>query len=147
MNECNPSDRDNQDDSNEGMRKKNEAQTLLEMHRKWLLNEARRILLDVLLVHGRASIDDVISRMVSVDVNPVWRGPIPVPLDKAGIIRRAGYFKSTRQVAHARPISVWELISPEKARQWLADHPETPELPLPQLPLFRDDLDEGVSNA
>jgi len=44
-----------------------------------------------------------------------WRGSIPSPLARAGIIKRRSYRKSRRPSRHATPVSVWQLIDRDAA--------------------------------
>ena len=100
------------------------AHAILEARRKRFLTLARRELLAVLLERGTASADDVRERLtLPADIGPVCLGAVPKPFALSRIIRRIGLVTTTRPVAHARTISVWELVDPDAARQWLADHP------------------------
>ncbi|HEY4258640.1 MAG TPA: hypothetical protein VGM98_00710, partial [Schlesneria sp.] len=100
----------------------------------------RRILLAVMLERGKASADDVRERLkLPPHIGPVCLGAVPKPLSVAGIIRRAGFVTSARPEAHARPVSVWELVDAAAARQWIINHPsQVPdtEIMLQQLSLF-----------
>ena len=60
-------------------------------------------------------------------------GAVPGTLALAGIIERAGFAKTTRPVAHARPVTDWQLTDRAAAVAWLAEHPPpgTTQLPLP----------------
>ena len=108
----------------EGQRRKDEAHTILEARRDRFVTQARRELLDVLLERGTASADDVRERLtLPPNIGPVCLGAVPKPLALAGIIRRIGFVASARPEAHARPVSQWELVDPDAARQWLVDHP------------------------
>ena len=118
----------------EGRRRKDAAHALLEARRDRFITQARRELLGVALerhtvsVRGRATPDDVRERLtLPADIGPVCLGAVPKPLALAGIIRRVGFVTTSRLVAHARPVSVWELVDAHAARQWLANHP-TPML-------------------
>jgi hypothetical protein len=109
----------------EGHRRKDAAHAILDARRERFVTQARRQLLFVLLEQGTASADDVRERItLPADIGPVCLGAVPKPLALAGIIRRIGYTVTSRPVAHARPVSIWELVDPDAARRWLADHPE-----------------------
>lgn len=100
------------------------AHAVLEARREWFLIQARRELLAVLLERGTASADDVRERLkLPANIGPVCLGAVPKPLALAGIIRRISFVASARPEAHARPVSLWELVDAHAARQWLADHP------------------------
>lgn len=129
-----PTDRAAVDDRAEGRRRgralKDAAHSVLEARRELFLIQARREQLGVLLERdtelkrGKASADDVRERLkLPANIGPVFLGAVPKPLALAGIIRRIGFVASARPEAHARPVSVWELVDAHAARQWLVDHP------------------------
>ena len=116
----------------EGQRRKDVAHAVLEARRDRFIMPARRELFAVLLERGTASADDVRERLkLPADIGPVCLGAVPKPLALAGIIRRAGFVASTRPEAHARPVSVWELVDAHAARLWLADHPAPTPVAMP----------------
>ena len=144
----------------EGQRRKDEAHTILEARRDRFLMQARRELLGVALERdtaserGRASADDVRERLkLPADIGPVCLGAVPKPLALAGIIRRIGFVTSARPEAHARPVSQWELVDPDAARQWLVDHPAPTPVDEPaspartQLDLFTDPSPFGPNRS
>lgn len=108
----------------DGEARKQFAFCLHETHRHVFLTRGRHVLLGHLLEHGTATINDV-RRVIAVPsgVDPVVLGSLPGPLARAGIIRRVGFEKTTRAVAHARHVARWELIDPAKAYAWLASNP------------------------
>ena len=107
----------------EGRRLKASNLAVLDARRARHLVAARRVLLTVLLDRGKGSADDWRDVVTLPDgIDPVCFGAVPKPFALAGIIRRAGFIKTSRPVAHARPVSVWELVDPEAARLWLAKH-------------------------
>ena len=113
----------------EGRRRKDAAHAILEARRARWLTLARRELLYVLLERRTASADDVRERLtLPADIGPVCLGAVPKPFVAVGIIERAGFVASVRPEAHARPVSVWKLVDPDAARQWLADHPAPPSI-------------------
>jgi hypothetical protein len=111
----------------EGERRKLEAHLVLEAHRERLILLGRRALLAALLDHGTATTDHVRDAVaLPADIDPKLFGVVPGPLATAGIIRRAGFVKTTRPMAHARLVSQWELVDRDAALAWLAAHPEPP---------------------
>lgn len=108
----------------EGERQKLHAQALLESRREALIRNARRALLGLLLTNRTAAVDDIRHCVeVPAGVNPKAFGSVPGMLARKGLIRRVGFRNTHRPEGHARPIAVWQLIDPEGARRWLADHP------------------------
>ena len=80
-------------------------------------------MLRILLQRGSATIDMVRAAIELPDSDPArWLGCVPAELRRAGLIRRAGFTETRRAVAHARPVSVWELADADAARRWLAAH-------------------------
>lgn len=116
----------------QGERRKGQAHALLEARREAYLCRARRAMLARLLEVGRATADDAAEAVGPVPgIDPRWRGPVPGPLAKAGIIRPTGiYVKSCRPVAHARRLILWELADWAEAKRWLAENPEPDDDPL-----------------
>ena len=102
---------------------------LLAARRDWLIRQARRALLIRLLAAGAVTADDVADRLPGNPdgIDPRWRGVVPGPLARAGIIRRIGYTASCRPIRHASVITVWELADLAAAVAWLSRHPELPE--------------------
>lgn len=108
----------------EGHRLKDAAHAIHEARRDRFVMQGRRELLAVLLERGTASADDVRERLtLPADIGPVCLGAVPKPFALARIIRRIGFVTTSRPEAHARPVSQWELVDPDAARQWLVDHP------------------------
>jgi hypothetical protein len=113
----------------EGERRKDAAHSRLEAARKAYLRNARRKLLIRLLVAGTATADDVVEMIELIwgavyRIDPRWRGAVPGPLARAGIIRDTGRsVKSSRPEAHARKLTDWELADRDAALAWLARHP------------------------
>lgn len=130
----------------EGDRRKRQALANLSARRGPVVTQGRRVMLRLLL-DGQPTVtaDDVRESVHSVaGVDPRCFGAVPGELARAGIIRAAGYMRSTRPEAHARPVCVWELVDREAAQRWLRLHPEPAAEPLPgpsgmagrQMPLF-----------
>lgn len=110
----------------EGDRRKLSAHATLEARRDVLISRARRVFVRLLLAGAQiVTADDLRDRVdVPESADPRFFGVVPGPLARAGIIRPAGYRKSIRPEAHARPVTAWELADGEKAQRWLATHPE-----------------------
>jgi hypothetical protein len=84
---------------------------------------AQRAMVRVLLERGECTIEHVRAALRLPDGKPTrWLGAVPGELRRAGIIRRAGFAETTRAVAHARPVSVWELANRAAALLWLREH-------------------------
>ncbi len=110
-----------------GRAQKRAALELIEAKSGPLLRAARRCLLEVLLVRGRATLDDVHPLVrLPAGVNPVCFGAVPGGLARAGIISPDGFTTSNRPEAHARPVALWRLVDPAAARSWLTSHPAIP---------------------
>lgn len=84
------------------------------------VQRAQAALLRLLLTHGRATVDNVRAALGLPEGGRTrWLGAAVAELSRAGITRRAGYAPTTRRVAHARPVTLWELADPNAARAWL----------------------------
>ena len=112
----------------EGERRKDQALQVLTARREVYVNRGRRALLTHGLEHGAATADDV-RRVVNLPggIDPVCLGAVPGALARAGIIRRAGFAKTTRPTAHARPRDGVELVDRDAAYRWLVAHPDAPD--------------------
>ena len=139
----------------EGERRKLVAHAVLEATREALARNGRRALLNAVLERGQATADDVRSSInIPEGINPVCVGTLPRPLAVLRIIKAAGQRKTARPQAHARNLTVWELAGPEaadKARAWLANHPELPEPPTadeaPAMPIPAPRPDRPTDSA
>lgn len=115
-------------DTAEGIRRRNAAHSLLKARRAALILRAQRALLRILLDQQTATADDVRHSVPCPDgVSPKAFGAVPTDLARAGIIEAAGFRKSNRPTAHARPVTVWRLIDRTAAAVWLRQHPEPAE--------------------
>ncbi|QDS98146.1 hypothetical protein [Adhaeretor mobilis] len=113
----------------DGEARKQAAHVLLEVRLESYVREARRVLLQALLDNGTATIDDVRAVVTLPDgMNPKVFGAIPGVLARAGIVRRRTWTPTARAIAHARTVSVWELVDSVKAQLWLDRHKPLPEL-------------------
>jgi hypothetical protein len=113
----------------EGARRKDAALALLEARRDVWVRRGRRALLTHLLAHGTGTADDVADLLgeIPTDLDPRWRGAVPIVLAKAGIIRHVGYVNSRRPIRHASTLKIWELASEGHALTWLSFHPDLPD--------------------
>jgi len=108
----------------ESRQRKDEALANHEARRCYVLLHARHAFLNYLLETGTVTADDIRGKIEIPDgVNPVCLGSVPGLFARGLMIRRCGYVESTRPAAHARPLSVWELLNREKAEQWLTNNP------------------------
>lgn len=116
----------------EGECRKDAAHSLLEARRHVYVRRARRALLSQLLEADTATADDVADRIgpASGDIDPRYLGTVPGPLALVGIIRGAGFTKSTRPSRHGSILTVWELADRPAALVWLAHNPDLPD-PVP----------------
>jgi hypothetical protein len=111
-------------DAAEAERRKANALDTLAARRELYVNRGRRALLAAVLRQGTATADDVRAAVqLPGDVSPKCFGSVPGPLARAGIIRHSDFTVTARPVAHARPVTVWELIDRNGAEAWLRDHP------------------------
>jgi len=113
-----------------GRKRKQAALAGLESKRSPIVTRARRIMLRLLL-DGRqdVTIDDIRDLIeIPAGVNPVCMGSVPGPLVRSGIITCTGFRESARAESHSRPVKIWKLATPAKARRWLLDHPEPDNL-------------------
>jgi hypothetical protein len=112
----------------DGERRKHEAHDLLETRRAAYLLLGRRALLGRLLDRaGTATADDVRDAVeLPPGIDPKLFGRVPGPLAKLGIIKCAGFVKTTRPTAHAKLVSAWQLLDRRAALEWLVEHPAPP---------------------
>jgi hypothetical protein len=111
----------------DGERRKLAAHALLAARRAFYVRRGQRALLEQLFAARTATADDV-RRALTLpdDIGPRCLGAVPGPLARAGIIRRVGFRGSERAIAHARPVTVWELADRAAAFAWRAAYPELP---------------------
>lgn len=122
----------------EGERCRDAALVLLAERRAAVVHAGQRALLLRLLDAGTATADDVRDAVpLPPGIGPRCYGAVPTPLAEAGIIRAAGYQRTARPLAHARPVTVWALADRDAALVWLADHPLIPD-PEPTATIQRD---------
>jgi hypothetical protein len=132
---------------NEGERRKQDALTNLETRGETIVERGRRVLLRRLLESPTATADDVREAIeLPGGLDARCLGAVPIGLARAGIIRSAGYVRSTRPEHHAGPIQLWALADRAAALAWLRSHPEAPAPgPGEQLPLF--DADQAAAGS
>ncbi len=112
----------------DGAARKLDALATLQARHAGRVLTARRAMLRLLLEHGTTTVESVRAALELPDGKPAhWLGCVPTELRRAGIIRRAGFTETTRVVAHARPISVWELADRAGALTWFQEHPDPPD--------------------
>ena len=113
----------------EGQAAKDAALRLLEARREIFVLRGRRALLFTMLAgDGTATADDV-RALVSLPpgIDPRCLGSVPGRLGYDKIIGPDEFVRCTRREGHARWLQRWRLIDREKARRWLADHPDRPD--------------------
>jgi hypothetical protein len=121
-------------DRAEGERRRDAARSLLAERRAAVVRAGQRALLLRLLDAGTATADDVRDAVpLPPDIGPRCYGAVPTPLAEAGVIRAAGYQRTARPLAHARPVTVWALADRAAALAWLDAHPPLPD-PEPATP-------------
>ncbi|MEW6251505.1 MAG: hypothetical protein AB1716_12715 [Planctomycetota bacterium] len=108
-------------DSDAGELEKLRAHSVLRARHAGDVAQAQAVLLRLLLANGRATVDELRAALGMGDGGRTrWLGAVAGELARAGIIRRAGWVATSRRVAHARPVSLWELADADAARAWLA---------------------------
>jgi hypothetical protein len=122
----------------EGERRRDAALALLAERRAAVVRAGQRALLLRLLAAGTATADDVREAVpLPQGIGPRCYGAAPTPLADDGIIRAAGYRRTARPAAHARPVTLWALADRAAALAWLDRHPHLPG-PEPAAPTHRD---------
>ena len=130
----------------EGERRKLAAFSILAARREVLIRRGRRALLSVLIESTETTADDVRAAVELPDgIDPKAFGAVPGELATAGIIVAAGFTRSTRTEAHARPLQIWRLVDHAAAVHWLAYHPDLPDVE-PQSSDDDGDLFDSISN-
>lgn len=112
------------DGSAEGEARRDAALSLLRIHRAAVVRDLTRAAVRIALERGELTADDVRAVVpIPAGIRPVVVGAAMRDAADAGILRRIDYRKSGRRVAHARPLSVWQLADADAALAWLAAHP------------------------
>jgi hypothetical protein len=123
----------------EGERRRDEALTLLQLHRAVLVRRVQRVYLDLLLTRGPSTSDPVRALVpIPPGIDPRLVGAAVRQLAELGLIRRAGLVRSTRPEAHSRDLAVWELADRDAATAWLAAHADIPDPEPLAAPVQRD---------
>jgi hypothetical protein len=92
------------------------ALNVLRVHRAALIRKSTAAVLRFVLAGGQVCADDVRDEIaIPPGTSPTFWGVVFRDLADAGILRRLTYRPSTRAVAHARPLSVWELADRDAA--------------------------------
>jgi len=138
----------------EGERRKANAFALLSTYRELYVLRGRRALLHAMFVRGTATADDVRAGVpvLPAGIDPKLFGAVPSELIHLGIIEAAGFTKTSRKEAHARPVQVWQLADRVAALAWLRNHPDRPDPPnesevraeLTLFDLIRNDAPGGL---
>ena len=126
LHECNPG----KCSAADGERRKADVLDLLESRREVYVRRGRRAMLQKMLDgDGSATADDVRAAVeLPPGIDPRLLGSVPGRLAYDRIISPAGFVRSTRPERHVSFIQVWALANREAALQWLADHPDLPDL-------------------
>jgi len=112
----------------DGERRKLAAHKVLRVRHPGRIRAAQVAFLKILLQRGAVTVDDVRAALELGDgERALWLGAAVGELRRAGIIARRGFVESRRAVAHARPISVWQLGDADAARRWLRANAERPD--------------------
>jgi hypothetical protein len=112
------------DDGREGKRRRDEALGRLRGHRAAVVRLLQRAAVRIALDAGTVTADDVRALLsIPADMSPKLVGCAFRDLADAHLVRRIGYRPSVRAVAHARPLSVWQLADAAAAVAWLASNP------------------------
>ncbi len=108
--------------TSEGEARRDAALGLLRVHRAALIRRVTAAALRFVLAGGEVCADDVRCEIpIPPDVSPKCVGSVFRDLADAGILRRIGYRPSVRPIAHARPVSVWQLADRDAATVHLAE--------------------------
>jgi hypothetical protein len=126
----------------EGERRRDEALTLIQLHRAVLVRRVQRVYLDLLLTRGPSTSDPVRALVpIPPGIDPRLVGAAVRQLAEQRLIRRAGMGRSERPTAHRRDLPLWEAADRVAAAAWLAAHPDLPDPeppPHPQQPTLFD---------
>jgi hypothetical protein len=108
----------------EGEARRDAALNRLRVRRAALIRECTAAALRLALERGEVCADDVRALvLIPADISPKLVGVVFRDLSDAGILRRDGFRKSIRPIAHARPLSVWRLADADAAAASLAALP------------------------
>lgn len=108
------------DSCRDGETLRDAALDLLRTHRTELVRTCTVAALRIALDRGTVCADDVRGIVPIPDgISPKLVGAVFRDLADAGILFRDGYRPSTRPVAHARPISIWDLVDATEATRRL----------------------------
>lgn len=101
------------------------ALTLLRARRASIIRDLTRAAIRIALDQGTVTADDVRAVVpIPAGIRPAVVGAAMRDAADAGAIEHTGtYRRSTRPVAHARPLPIWRLADPAAAVAWLATNP------------------------
>lgn len=106
-----------------GVSRRNAALDAHDQHRRELLTAARRLLLQRLLTHDAATLDDVAELLHTPEgLDRRCLGAAGRRLADLGIVAAAGYVRSSRPTRNASPVQQWRLASRDLAEKWLAEN-------------------------
>lgn len=105
----------------EGEALRDTALAILRARRADLIRSCTIAALRIALERGEVSADDVRAVVEIPDgMNPKCIGAVFLDLACDAIIRRVGFRKSARRVAHARQLSIWRIADRDAATARLA---------------------------
>ncbi len=105
----------------DGEARRDAALNHLRVRRADLIRECTAAALRVVLEGGQVCADDIRALVpIPPDISPKLVGCVFRDLSDARILRRAGFRTSARPIAHARPVSLWQLADAAAALAWLA---------------------------
>lgn len=117
-----------------GQRLRDRGLSIAEDRQKRLARRGGRTVVKLALERPRFTADDLQDELQLRDhVRHAWIGAIFRAVVVAGVIERCGAEPSRRPANHARLQSIWRLADRAAAERWLADHPELPDPPAPNL--------------
>ena len=106
-----------------GEQLRDKALDLLAEHRSELILELQRCAMRIALDRADFTADDVREAMpIPIGTNPVVLGSAIGSLSRGGYLKQIGYRKSTRAVAHRRPVAIWYAQDKEACQHWLDNH-------------------------
>ena len=107
-----------------GEARRDEALAILNRTRRATIRTLQRAAINLALTCGKITADDL-RAVVSIPpgIDPVVVGAAVRGLAVAGVLKRDGYKRSARPVAHCRPVAEWTLVDRGHAIDWLSVNP------------------------